>query len=168
MLQRKKKIAPGPGGIFYIVDGHHHARAMSDLQPAGTTTCQIAGNVQSLPAQPALFWAKMESLSLARLEGPDGIKREGVFPPTNLRPLPDDPFRSVSSWLEDRCNLKLAGDFAEFKLADLLRNDPKAVTPHSEADKQASLGEALAFVNNPANLPKLTEISGGPALNACR
>jgi hypothetical protein len=166
--KNRAKIVAGPGGVFYIVDGHHHARAMSDLQPAGTSTCEIVGNMQSLPAQPALFWDKMVALSLARLEGPDGIKRDGVFPPANLHALPNDPFRSVSSWLEDRCDIKLSGDFAEFKLADLLRHDPNAVTPHSEADKDAALREALVFVNNPANLPKLTEIANGPALNACK
>lgn len=161
-------VVIGPGNALYLVDGHHHARAMSDLQPPGVTTCLIKDDVRSLPADPGQFWPAMAQRGLARLEGPDGKPSNGTPPPRDLRALPDDPFRSVASWLEDRCDLKLQGDFADFRLGDALRSSGHVNAPRSEADRKEAVKQALNAVHEPGSQARLAGLQGAEGLTSCR
>ena len=162
------RVVFGPAGALYIVDGHHHAAAMLDLQPAGSTVCEIAGDPAAVSADPEVFWSGMDQRRFAWLKGNDGSEHPGVFPPASLAELPDDPFRSVAGWLERDCNVRLTGDYAEFRLAGVLRADPKAVTPHSAADRAATLKEAKAYLHDPANRGRIADDADADRFAGCR
>ena len=168
---RKKptEIAIGPTGEMFILDGHHHAAAMSTINSGASSTCKISAKLQVLPDSAKTFWTQMADHSLANLQGPDGIVRAGEFPPSSLNHMADDPFRSVAAWLEQACHLKLTGDYAEFDLANFLRHDPNAVVPQTEGDKAKALHEAFVFVRDPKNSAALRKVaSTGFASSECK
>lgn len=154
------KIAFGPRGEMFIVDGHHHAAAMSAIDSAASSTCKVSAKFEAFPQNPKDFWAQMARHSFALLQGPDGIVHEGALPPPTLNQMADDPFRSIAAWLLQACHLKLTKDYAEFDLANFLRRDRNAVVPQTEADKEEALREALLFVHDPKNRVALSEIAG--------
>lgn len=160
-------VVIGPGNLLYLVDGHHHARAMIELRPAGSTTCLVKSDLRNLPSDPSQFWPAMAKLGLARLEGPDGRPANGAVPPPNLLALADDPFRSVASWLEDKCDVKLTGDFAEFRLADLLRTEGRVRAPRREGDRKDALKDALDFVHKDRAQVLLAALPGAAGLKTC-
>ena len=169
--EKHAMIVFGPAGAPYIVDGHHHARAMMDLDAEGPTTCEIADVPTAAPISPAAFWTSMEQRHFARLEGRDGVQHPGVYPPDKLTDLENDPFRSLSSWIEDRCHVKLKGDYADFKLADLLRKNPKAIAPRSDSDEEQASMEGLAFLHQPSNSAQvalMADPAGVEAIKDCR
>ena len=165
---RHPVVVIGPGNMLYLVDGHHHARAMMDLQPTGVTTCSIKDDVRTLPADPGQFWPAMAQRGLARLEGPDGKPFDGTPPPGDLRALPDDPFRSVAGWVEDRCKVKLRGEFADFRLGDALRSSGHVDPPRSEADRNAAVKQALNAVQEPEVQARLAGLQGAEGFRSCR
>lgn len=154
------KIAFGPMAEIFIMDGHHHAAAMSAIDSAASSTCEVSAKVEEFPQNPKDFWSQMAQHSFALLQGPDGTVHEGAFPPPTLNEMADDPFRSVAAWLEQACHLKVTGDYADFDLANVLRHDRNAVMPQTEADKAKALREALLFVHDPENRAALSKIAG--------
>src|SRR5689334_20170350 len=99
--KRPAKILIGPDNVFYIVDGHHHARAMFELAEARreslSTVCEIIENDSLKPAfsSDTEFWDWMKANHHARLEGADGKQHNDIFPPKDLGKMEDDPYRSL-------------------------------------------------------------------------
>jgi hypothetical protein len=126
-LKKHNRVEPvviGPGGLFYITDHHHLARA---LQEAGATTtyCRISANLSSL--NDGAFWQYMVDNNQVYLRDAQGDAIEPSALPSKIADLRDDPFRSLAGAIGQACAFakqpegSVATNFLEFSWANYLR-----------------------------------------------
>jgi hypothetical protein len=53
--EKPTKIAFGPMGDMFIVDGHHHAAAMSAINRTASSTCKVSAKLRAFPQNPKDF-----------------------------------------------------------------------------------------------------------------
>jgi len=90
---KEEPVVIGPGGIFYITDHHHLARALYDMREA-TTYCIIVNNLSD--AELDDFWKQMEDNNEVYLKDQNGNVLTPQDLPTSVKDLGDDPFRSLA------------------------------------------------------------------------
>jgi hypothetical protein len=119
-----ERIIIGPGGIFYVTDRHHLARALYDLgEPK--TYCSVLNNLSGTKLDD--FWRYMEETNQVYLKDHKGIAITPSMLPSSIKDLANDPFRSLAGELQDFCALNKdnehtsADDYLEFRWADYLR-----------------------------------------------
>ena len=120
---RIEPIVVGPGGVFYLTDRHHLARALYDLGET-TTYCRVMDNLSDL--QPEVFWEHMQDGNEVYLKDTQGNAITPGDLPTSVKDLRNDPFRSLAGAVRESCgfwndNKSSDGNYLEFKWADYLR-----------------------------------------------
>ena len=121
---KEEPVVIGPGGIFYITDHHHLARALYDMREA-TTYCIIVNNLSD--AELDDFWKQMEDNNEVYLKDQNGNVLTPQDLPTSVKDLGDDPFRSLAGAVRESCGFEKdkksasSEDYLEFKWADYLR-----------------------------------------------
>jgi hypothetical protein len=126
-LRKHEKVEPvtiGPGGVFYITDHHHLARALYDIGVA-ETYCTITDNLSNLKQDQ--FWKQMEDNNEVYLKDAAGNPIKPQDLPVAIKDLGDDPFRSLAGAVRESCGFEKGDpnatgeDYLEFKWADYLR-----------------------------------------------
>jgi hypothetical protein len=179
--KKPAKILVGPNGIFYITDGHHHARAMLERldnhqSQLDTTTCLVIENdVQASFPSDADFWDWMTQHQHARLEGgdlADGKVKPGVFPPASLRNMQNDSYRSLAGFVQDACGVNMDADYDQFRWADYMRNAKIAAPKQGGDPEKEGLAAAKAVKNSAQEHPEaaseITKLPGESALASCK
>jgi hypothetical protein len=104
-LRKHEKVEPvtiGPGGVFYITDHHHLARALYDIGVA-ETYCTITDNLSNLKQDQ--FWKQMEDNNEVYLKDAAGNPIKPQDLPVAIKDLGN----------------ATGEDYLEFKWADYLR-----------------------------------------------
>jgi hypothetical protein len=166
-LRKQNRIEPiviGPGGIFYITDGHHLVRALYDLGQK-TVYCKVLDNVLTL--QPNEFWKYMKDNNEVYLKDNQGNVIAPSDLPKSIGDLRNDPFRSLAGAIRESCGFRSDNEdapdrnYLEFKWADYLRTH-WAQTSIAIADIDADFDQAvksalkLATQEEAAGLPGYT------------
>ena len=105
-LLRHDKAEPviiGPGGIFYITDHHHLARALYDVG-ASETYCTIIDNLSGATVDD--FWKRLEANNQVYLEDENGNPLTPNDLPSSVKDLTDDPFRSLAGVVRESLRLR--------------------------------------------------------------
>jgi len=121
---KEEPVIVGPGGIFYITDHHHLARALYEIG-AYTTYCIIVDNLSDAKAED--FWKHLKVNNEVYLEDQNGTPIKPNDLPTSVKNLKNDPFRSLAGAVRESCGFKKGDtssssqDYLEFQWADYLR-----------------------------------------------
>jgi hypothetical protein len=114
-------LVVGPGGVPYLIDGHHLALALLKHRVADHFEARIEANWRDLG--PAEFWKKMEQHGWVYL-----YDNKGAGPlapdqlPRKVTELSDDPYRALAWAVRKRGGYqKTNASFAEFKWAKYFR-----------------------------------------------
>jgi len=121
---KEEPVVIGPGGIFYITDHHHLARALYNVGES-TTYCTIVDNLSD--AKPDDFWKHMEDNNEVYLKDQSGNRMTPHDLPASLKDLSNDPFRSLAGAVRESCGFEKGDksssgeDYLEFQWANYLR-----------------------------------------------
>ena len=147
----KTKVVPvvlGPKGSIYIVDHHHHCRAMWEI---GKEVVEVSVLADLSKLTWEAFWKTMDVNGWVYPydqfgNGPHDPMRNL---PLTVLGLDDDPFRGIA-WMcrEAGAYLKVQTPFVEFKWADFLRKNMKT-HPNTHSMKKV-MKEAQALCKSPA------------------
>ncbi len=122
--EKEEPVTIGPGGVFYITDHHHLARALYDIGEK-ETYCAIADNLSD--AKPDAFWSELEANNEVYLKDQNGNPITPQDLPASVKDLVDNPFRSLAGAVRQSCGFAKGDpnssgeDYIEFKWADYLR-----------------------------------------------
>ncbi len=148
----------GPEDIFYLVDGHHRAKA---LQEAGEPRfpVKIVADYSDLPM--AEFWDKLIREKMVWLYDESGLGPQSpLHLPTSLNELVDDPYRTLAEDAQDRgANKKLDVLFQEFYWANFYR------TRIEKTKVLENYEGALEDAINLAKTPAASELPGFIGVN---
>jgi hypothetical protein len=137
----------GPEDVFYLVDGHHRAKA---LQEAGENlfTVKIIADYSDLPMTE--FWDKLVREKMVWLyDERGGGPQSPLHLPTSLVDLVDDPYRTLAEDAQDRgANKKLDVLFQEFYWANFYRT--RIEKTKVLENYEGALEEAVNLANTPA------------------
>lgn len=147
LAQRPIPVVAGPGGLLYMVDHHHLARAAWEAGVHKVTVEQKADYSHLSREQ---FWDKMKRESLVYPYDQFG---QGPHPPgelpTDVRGLADDPYRSVAWRVRDQGGYqKTAKPFAEFAWAEFFRKNLAITDINDRFD--AAVKEAMSLAESPS------------------
>jgi hypothetical protein len=121
---KEEPVIIGPGGIFYITDHHHLARALYEVG-ASKTYCTIVDNLSNAKADD--FWKQLKENNEVYLEDQDGNPINPNDLPSSVKDLRNDPFRSLAGSVRESCGFEKGDtsssgeDYLEFRWADYLR-----------------------------------------------
>jgi hypothetical protein len=162
--EKEEPVIVGPGGVLYITDHHHLARALADIGVA-ETYCTITANLSD--STPDAFWSQLEAGNKVYLKDQNGDPITPKDLPASVRDLTNNPFRSLAGAVRASCGFEKGDpksgdeDFIEFEWADYLRAHwAQAGVPAADID--ADFGDAtlaalkLAARNDAAGLPGWT------------
>ena len=137
----------GPEDVFYLVDGHHRARALSDSGEQNFPVKIIADYSNLTMAD---FWPRMIDNKMVWLFDASG---RGPHSPLNLpsalSELSDDPYRTLAEDAQERgANKKVDLLYREFYWADFYRTriDPKLI----ETDYEKAVSQAVELAKTRA------------------
>jgi hypothetical protein len=122
--EKEEPVIIGPGGVFYITDHHHLARALYDIDRSHTY-CVIVDNLSDESVED--FWRRMEENNEVYLKDKNGKKITPSELPTSIKDLSNDPFRSLAGAVRESCGFEKDAkasrgeDYVEFQWADYLR-----------------------------------------------
>ena len=122
--EKEEPVTIGPGGVFYITDHHHLARALYDIG-VGETYCTIVDNLSD--ENPDAFWKQLEANNEVYLKDQNGEPIRPQDLPASVKDLADNPFRSLAGAVRQSCGLEKGDpnssgeDYIEFQWADFLR-----------------------------------------------
>ncbi|BDV40020.1 ParB-like protein [Methylocystis bryophila] len=109
----------GPGGRYYITDGHHLGRALLE-EGAGAAKISLLGDLSHFDA-PA-FWREMDQRGLSFPFDAKGGRQPFENMPRSLREMTDDPYRSLAAQVRRAGGYRKDSiPFAEFKWAEYFR-----------------------------------------------
>lgn len=123
-LANKIKNSPldvviGPGGEFYIIDGHHHATAALKFN-LDEVHVNVVKNYSDLSDR--AFWLKMKEKQWVRLKDENGKALALRDLPRTLRGLKDDPYRWLAGVLGKVNGFnETPTPYMQFEWADYLR-----------------------------------------------
>ncbi len=142
----------GPGGILYIIDHHHLARALSELRVTATY-CVKTADFTGL--SPEAFWQNMEAKKWVYMydENGNGPRPYSELPAT-VDGLRDDPYRSLAGAVRKAGGYdKTDKPFAEFQWADFFRIKFERNIVENDFDKCVKKAVKIAKSHEAAALP---------------
>jgi hypothetical protein len=126
------EVVKAPNGKYYIVDGHHLVRALSNLR-VKEIEVHLRKDWSDLESMEE-FWEKMEENEWAYLKDETGRPRSPRSLPSNVRKLKDDPYRSLAWYVKKSGAFeKTEIPFAEFAWAEFFR---KHITLEGKSDEE--------------------------------
>jgi hypothetical protein len=120
----RKHVAPiaiGPGGVPYLLDHQHLARALLQAHAGKTLYAEVKENWSKL-SEPE-FWARMKEQDWVYLHDETGkTLADPASLPRTIEAMRDDPYRSLA-WLvrEKDGYLQTESPYADFHWADFFR-----------------------------------------------
>jgi len=161
---KEEPVIIGPGGVFYITDHHHLARALYDLGES-ETYCIITDNLFDERVDD--FWKRMEGNNRVYLKDQNGKIITPSELPASIKDLSNDPFRSLAGAVRESCGFEKGDksssseDYLEFKWADYLRahwaqTDIPTKDIDTNFDNAIDAALHLAAQKDAANLPGYT------------
>ena len=134
-------IVIGPGGVPYLIDGHHVSLALLKTGTATTVEARVEANWRNLDKEE--FWRKMRQRDWVYLfdhEGKGPLNPEKL--PHKLTEMADDPYRALAWEVRKQGGYeKTSGLFAEFRWANFFRG--RVAVGHGTADFQRAIDAAL-------------------------
>ena len=131
----------GPGGVHYVTDHHHLARALHEARIT-EVLCTVEHDFSKLALE--TFWFNLDNRGLMHPFDEHGRRRSYKDVPDKISKLVDDPYRSLAG------ELRRAGGFAkdttpfsEFLWADFFRPLIKRKTIENDKEFDRALKEAL-------------------------
>jgi hypothetical protein len=121
---KEEPVIIGPGGIFYVTDHHHLARALYDLGESNTY-CMIVDDLSDKKVDD--FWKRMKDSNEVYLKDQNGNAITPSDLPSSIKDLSNDPFRSLAGAVRESCGFEKsdksssAEDYLEFQWAEYLR-----------------------------------------------
>ena len=115
------KVVKGPGGVYYLIDGHHLTRARHELGHPDVTVTLVHDWSQMTEEK---FWEKMTdpSAPLTYLFDATGKKRSYKELPKSIGQLSNDPYRSLAWYVRKAGGFKKGVvPFQEFQWANYFR-----------------------------------------------
>jgi hypothetical protein len=140
-------VVVGPGGVPYLVDGHHLAAAMLKSRRGESIQARIEANWRDLPAD--AFWKKMREHNWVypydnQGKGPLDVAKL----PQKVAELADDPYRSLAWAVRDQGGFtKTMASFAEFQWANFYRR--RVTIGQGPGDFQRAVEAALKISHSP-------------------
>jgi hypothetical protein len=138
-------VVLGPGGVHYVIDHHHLARALHD---EGVEHALVTVIADLSMVERSAIWTVMDNHRWVYPYDAKGVRRDYSMLPRTIVDLKDDPFRSLAG------ELRRAGGFAkdttpfsEFLWADFLRR--KIARKVVKQDFSRSLEHALELARGP-------------------
>jgi hypothetical protein len=136
----------GPGGVYWLIDHHHLARALHE-EGIEHVLVSVVARLEHLPKR--RFFSFMDCHNWLHPYDEEGKRRDWSDLPRHVGKLVDDPYRSLAG------EVRRAGGYAktqtpytEFLWADFLRD---RIAPHRVKDKFAkAFAKALALARSPA------------------
>ena len=158
-LEAGQRLAPslvapvvrGPAGVLYLVDRHHHLRA---LEEEGVHDVLIRPIADFTTLRVDDFWRALDAKGWCHPYDAEGRRRRFAEIPSAVSALRDDPYRSLASALRRAGGFaKRSTPFSEFAWADFLRRRVPRDTVAT--DFEGALELALNLAGTPAarNLP---------------
>lgn len=145
-------VVKGPEDIFYLVDGHHRARASVDAD-VREFRVRVIEDFSHLPM--ADFWMRMKENQMVWLYDANGLGPQNpIHIPAKVQELADDPYRTLAEDAQDRgANIKTDKLFQEFYWANFYRQgiDKALLTTNYESAILEAL--KLAKTTEAKNLP---------------
>jgi hypothetical protein len=140
-------LVVGPGGVPYLIDGHHLALALLNHRVTDRFEARIEANWRGL--SPADFWKKMQQHGWVYLYDNKG---QGPLPPDRLprkvTDLTDDPYRALAWEVRKRGGYhKTNASFAEFRWASYFRS--RIPIGSAPGDFDRSIDAALKISHSP-------------------
>ncbi len=159
LIEKDVPVVIGPGGVPYLLDGHHTLRALLESTAAEKTAYgRIRANWSDLA--PDEFWARMRANGYVNLTAPDG---GGPLPPAqlpaSLRAMARDPYRGLAWAVMHRTGFAERKDvlYLEFLWADFFRRHLAWDDNDDDAfDDAATAAMVLARSPAAAHLPGYT------------
>jgi hypothetical protein len=152
----RKKIAPiviGPGGIPYLLDHHHLARALILSRASNVMFAEVKENWSKL-SEPE-FWAKMKAQNWVYLRDETGKPISNPkYLPASIAAMRDDPYRSLSWLVREQGGYRETDDpYAEFQWADFFRARIQLANDTNALNQATAQAVKLAHSPDAHNLP---------------
>jgi hypothetical protein len=150
----QKRLIPvieGPGGQFYLRDGHHLALALH-LAGRSAVLVRVVADLSDLGLE--AFWRTLEARNWVYPFDGSGRRQPLGRIPARLLEVEDDPFRSLAGALR-RCGAyaKSTAPYADFAWADFLRRRIDPALSLRDFDAALAGARALAASRAAAHLP---------------
>lgn len=127
----------GPGGMIFVIEDHHIARALAD---ESIPSCIVIVQEDLSRVLPDRFWIAMERKGFVHPVDPSGRRRAFGAIPHRLAQLEDDPYRFLAAEVRDHGGCSWEGTGAELQWANFLRAHVPAALLTSPAEAlQAAL-----------------------------
>ncbi len=146
-------LVVGPGGVPYLIDGHHLALALLKQQITDRFEARIEANWRDLG--PAEFWKNMQQHGWVYLYDNKG---HGPLAPDRLprkvTELTDDPYRALAWEVRKRGGYrKTDASFAEFKWAEYFRSRIPIGSAGGDFDRAIEAALKISHSPEARNLP---------------
>ena len=156
-------LVVGPGGVPYLVDGHHLCLAMLKAGRGTTVEARVVANWRDLPV--AEFWSKMRETNYVypydnHGRGPLEVEKL----PKKVTELTDDPYRSLAWAVRNRGGFqKTMVSFAEFQWANFFRKRIGISQKGKGFEKAVEAALKVSHTDEAKNLPGYTPKAGTPS-----
>jgi hypothetical protein len=146
-------LVVGPGGVPYLIDGHHLALALLKQRVTDRFEARIEANWRDL--SPAEFWKNMRQHGWVYLYDNKG---HGPLDPDRLprkvTELTDDPYRALAWEVRKRGGYeKTNASFAEFKWASFFRSRVTIGTSPGDFDRAIEAALKISHSSEAKDLP---------------
>ena len=153
-------LVVGPGGVPYLVDGHHLCLAMLRAGRGTTVEARVVANWRDLGI--AEFWRKMGENNYVypydnHGRGPLEVEKL----PKKVTELTDDPYRSLAWAVRERGGFeKTTASFAEFQWANYFRKRIVIGPKEKGFEKAVKAALKISHSAEAKNLPGYTPKGG--------
>jgi hypothetical protein len=146
-------LVVGPGGVPYLIDGHHLAAALLRYRVTDRFEARIEANWRDL--SPADFWKNMREHGWVYLydnKGHGPLAPEQL--PRKVTELGDDPYRSLAWAVRKRGGYRQTDEsFAEFKWANYFRSRITIGPAPGDFDRAVEAALRISHVPAAKDLP---------------
>ena len=151
--RKQAPVVIGPGGVPYLLDLHHMARMILQVDVSPEMFVVIRENWRTL--SPVEFWKRMQERNWVYLNDEVG---HGPIAPANLpktiRAMRDDPYRSLAWAVRAKHGYADAATrYSDFQWANFFRTRIPDTTVHESFDEAVTNALALARSDAAKDLP---------------